>query len=386
MAALVDNEGKSLTTIGVVGLNLRSLERTGQLRRFTDYYLRHYASRFDTVYVFSPAPAQTTSSFDGQCIVIEPRLKLPSLLYQWLLPFVHPQLRWCDLLRVMHMIGSPPAIIAKLLWGIPFVATYGYDYASFVWMSRRAKALLALKYLYVKVIVALGVRLASRIIATAPESRQQLAQVRDSREIAYLPNGVDTSAFACSAGHRVKDTQVRCVFVGRLEPQKNLFALIDALSLVGDVSLSLTLVGDGSLLAELTDYARAKQVEASFLGVQPHEELPSILCQHDVFVLPSLEEGHPKALIEAMSCGLACVGTNVRGIAALLVHERTGLLCDVSPESLADALKRISTDSALRYHLGRAARVFAEQHFDLDSLLAQETAMLANGVVRAAEG
>jgi glycosyltransferase involved in cell wall biosynthesis len=365
-----------MKTLGIIGNNLRNLERTGQLGRFTEYYWKYYAKEFDRIYVFSERCESRVPSYGGKCIVVEPRSKVPDIVYQLFLPFVHKEFRQCDLIRVMHMTGSLPAVIGRILWRIPFVATYGYDYGSFVWMGRRSKALLFLKYLYIKSVVALGMRLADEVIATAPEAFQDISRRGGKEKISYIPNGVDTSEFTGADGKREASKVMRCVFVGRFERQKNLFLLIDTLALLKDVSVSAALIGDGSLREALHEYATKKGVDVAFEGVRIHNELPALLRRYQVFVLPSVEEGHPKALLEAMSCGLACVGSNVRGINTLVRDGKTGLLCELTPEAFAAALRRLYGETELRQRLGREARTFIQENFDLKSLLEKEASHL----------
>jgi glycosyltransferase involved in cell wall biosynthesis len=364
-----------MKTLGVIGNNLRKLERTGQLGRFTEYYWKYYAERFDRIYVFSEQCESPVPSYGGKCMVVEPRWNVPGIVYQLFLPFVQKEFRQCDLIRVMHMTGSLPAVIGRILWHIPFVATYGYDYGSFVWMGRRSKALLFLKYLYIKSVVALGMKFADEVIATAPEAFHDISRTGE-KKISYIPNGVDTSEFTSADGEREASTAMRCVFVGRFERQKNLFLLIDTLALLKDVNVSVALVGDGSLREAIHEYATKKGVDAAFEGIRTHNELPALLRRYQVFVLPSLEEGHPKALLEAMSCGLACVGSNVRGINTLIRDGETGLLCDLTPEAFAAALCRLHGETQLRERLGREARTFIQENFDLKSLLEKEASHL----------
>jgi glycosyltransferase involved in cell wall biosynthesis len=369
-----------LKVLGIVGNNLRGLEQTGQLSRFTEYYWRYYAEQFDKMFVFSERCQASTPDYAGKCIVVEPYWHISSLVYQFMSPFVHREFRACNLLRVMHMTGTIPAVIARLLWGIPFVATYGYDYARYVWMGQKAKVLLWLKYLYVRSVVSLGIRFALRIIVTAPEALEELGSKGLSAKIVYAPNGVDTSLFR-SVDHVGSDARVlRCVFLGRFEPQKNLFQLIDGLALLHDIPLRMTLIGDGSLREKIRSYADKQGVELHMEGVRPHSELPELLSQHQVFVLPSLEEGHPKALLEAMSCGLACVGSKVRGISTLIRDNETGILCDLDPVAFAEALRKLHCDISLRKRLGEQARKYVQENFDLSVLLRKEAVFLSECV------
>jgi glycosyltransferase involved in cell wall biosynthesis len=111
-------------------------------------------------------------------------------------------------------------------------------------------------------------------------------------------------------------------------------------------------------------------------GVLLHESLPAILQTAGAFVLPSLIEGHPKALLEAMSCGLPCVGLDVPGTRDVIAHERTGLLCPPTADGLAVELRRVLEDSDLALHLGQAARACVVAHYSARMLMQQETVLL----------
>ena len=85
----------------------------------------------------------------------------------------------------------------------------------------------------------------------------------------------------------------------------------------------------------------------------------------DIFVLPSLVEGVPIALLEAMAIGLPCISTNVYGIPEAIVNEETGLLVEPSdPQSLAEAIIRLKTDTNLKNRLAEAGRKLAITKFD----------------------
>ena len=121
----------------------------------------------------------------------------------------------------------------------------------------------------------------------------------------------------------------------------------------GQESPRLVLVGDGVLRGDLEERARAAGVEAEFLGVVPHGQLPRHFRSADCFVLPSLSEGNPKALIEAMASGLPCAASARGGIPSMLEDGVTGLLFDPERvEDIAGAVSRLLADRPL----GRRAR------------------------------
>jgi SAM-dependent methyltransferase len=163
------------------------------------------------------------------------------------------------------------------------------------------------------------------------------------------------------------------LYVGRLGQEKNVARLIEALALLREPSLKLRLVGDGRLRGDLERRAREAGVTAEFLGVVPHGRLPQQFRAADCFVLPSLTEGNPKALIEAMACGLPCAASARGGIPSIVEDGVTGLLFD--PEDVADiagAVERLLVDRALARELGERARAKALRLYDVHALLKAE--------------
>ncbi|NJO04104.1 MAG: glycosyltransferase family 4 protein [Chloroflexaceae bacterium] len=112
------------------------------------------------------------------------------------------------------------------------------------------------------------------------------------------------------------------------------------------------------------------------LGSVPNHDLPRYLQRARVFVLPSHYEGHPKALLEAMACGLPVIGSDVPGIRELLHHGETGYLCPPSPDGIRTAVELLLGDAALRHRLGQQARQYVLDHFALNRIVELELAML----------
>jgi N,N'-diacetylbacillosaminyl-diphospho-undecaprenol alpha-1,3-N-acetylgalactosaminyltransferase len=83
----------------------------------------------------------------------------------------------------------------------------------------------------------------------------------------------------------------------------------------------------------------------------------------------------PKTLLEAMSCGLAVVGTDVQGINEVVTHGTDGLLCATDPASLRTTIERVMSDVALRAELGTNARRTIETEYSLDTIAGREAAL-----------
>jgi glycosyltransferase involved in cell wall biosynthesis len=215
---------------------------------------------------------------------------------------------------------------------------------------------------------------AARVFLPTPEDAQyaQRWYALPAGKVVVVPNFVDTDLFrpredlACEPG-------LVC-FVGRLAPQKNLPALIEAMA--GLKGTRLRLIGDGPQREELFKLAQVKDVPIEILGTVPQEDMPALLAECEAFVLPSLYEGLPKSLLEAMAAGVPVVATQVQGSASVIRHRETGWLCeDTTPEALRQGVHTLLRESRLRAKIGRAARRYMIENFSLEGVLAREVAV-----------
>jgi glycosyltransferase involved in cell wall biosynthesis len=148
-----------------------------------------------------------------------------------------------------------------------------------------------------------------------------------------------------------------------LIPAKGLPHLFEAMAEVRAVhpTIRFLLYGDGPPRPRAEVRASAERwgldPDQVFAGIYERAELPSIMAAADIFVLSSLTEGFPLAVVEAMACGRAIVATAVGGIPDLLQDGVTGILCPAADAaSLARALCRLIEHAEERTRLGRAAR------------------------------
>jgi glycosyltransferase involved in cell wall biosynthesis len=171
------------------------------------------------------------------------------------------------------------------------------------------------------------------------------------QKISIFPNLIDTELFNLKEKNDIYNNRI--VFVGRLNIQKNLFSLIEASKKAG---VGLDLVGFGELKTELQNFSKHINADVRHLGTCSNSQLPFLLASYPIFILPSFYEGNPKALLEAMSCGKAVIGTDVAGIREIIKDGENGILCDIHSDSIASAICRLVNDSHLRKRLGDNAR------------------------------
>ena len=164
------------------------------------------------------------------------------------------------------------------------------------------------------------------------------------------------------------------LYVGRLEPQKNLTVLLTALTRVKK-RLKIVFVGQGSQRQKLLDLASKLNLNLVIKSPVIHSQLPKIYQSADLFVLPSLIEGSPKVLLEAMATGLPIVAANVSGIKEILTR-RTGILVPPTITGLTQGLTQVLTQPNLARRLSQAARRQVTKHYNQDTIIASEIKFL----------
>lgn len=299
------------------------------------------------------------------------RWGFPNRFYCWLLMNFYP-LFWkkATIVKSNQIQGADIALKAARRAGKKFIARCGYLYSYVIEQKYGENSHQAFNAHFLEQNIFSE---ADQIVVTTFFIRQIIIERYKikSEKIIVIPNYVLTDLFY--PDQKRGDSRNRICFVGRLDKEKNLFALLKA---VKGLNLELVIVGSGPLRKELEEKAHKNGISVQFWGNIPHRQLPQILNSSDLFILPSLYEGHPKALLEAMACGLPVIGTDVPGIRELITHRETGYLSGTSPEEIREAIKEVLADRPLRERMGRNAREFIVENFSLERILRMELELL----------
>lgn len=224
--------------------------------------------------------------------------------------------------------------------------------------------------------------LAACLVAVSPQACQTAVEqegVRPER-IRIIPNGIDFDQrplLAPEERARIRESldvpEGGCLAlsVGRLVPQKGHATLLEALPQVLErfPQTVLAVAGDGPLRPELTRQAQALGIAPAVRWLGNREDVPTLLAAADLFVLPSLSEGLPVALLEAMAAGLPVAASRLPGIESAVETGHTGLLVPPGdPPALAAALISLLGDPERRKELGSAAQTLVRERFTLDKM------------------
>lgn len=295
---------------------------------------------------------------------------LPSQMYEESMLEIHRErLRSAHVMKTNQTYGADAALRAANEFSTAFVARCGYMWSHNAAREHGENSQQAVEARSTEERV---FRAADCVVVTTEMMRSDVARriPEAARKTVVIPNYVDTATFSPRPSPAQTNT---IVFVGRIAPEKNLAALLEAIE---PLPVRLVLIGEGKLRPELqAQYARLGD-KVVWEGNIPNSVLPQYLTSAVAFVLPSFYEGHPKALAEAMACGVPVVGADSTGIREMIRHRETGLLSSTDPGSIRGALEELLADEPLRRRLGGNARAYIQEHYSLDRIIEREISVL----------
>lgn len=221
-----------------------------------------------------------------------------------------------------------------------------------------------------------------RVVGVGEAVRQALIHNEGipPQKVAVVYNGIDLSAYSNGSDRDtvrreigVGDRDLVILQVARLDPLKDHATAVHTLEYLvrRRPDARLVLVGEGPLLSKVQQLVAECNLSANvhFLGLR--KDVGRLLSAADLFLLTSVTEGIPLAVIEAMAAGLPVVATRVGGTGEVVADGQTGLLAPAGdPEGLARSILRIAEDPALASQMGRRGRERAWAVFSEDQMLA----------------
>jgi starch synthase (maltosyl-transferring) len=191
-------------------------------------------------------------------------------------------------------------------------------------------------------------------------------------QVSVIANGVDAKYYADATPADLGTFGIppgapTLLFVGRLHRQKGVFDLLSAmehLEAVEERNVHLLMVGDGPLRVEAEEFTDCSLIQSRVHWLGKRDDVASLMKASTALVLPSLWEGMPNVVLEAMAAGLPVLATGVDGTRELVTHNVTGRLClPGNPDSLAMALRDLLTSPASTSEMAARAQRTVTKHF-----------------------
>ena len=299
---------------------------------------------------------------------------LDNRIGHWLYSFVMPVIHWdsfrdLDVVRSNQTLGAWAGIVFHVIFGKPFFLRTGYSLTKF----KEATINSPTKRKVYSLLESLCVRASFAVTVSSRDDKEHiLKNYPTSKMVVINKNYIDATIFA---NRRPIHTRERGIlYVGRLSCQKNLFTLLEAHKRMEGM-LPLHIVGNGELATELKAGA-GKNV--FFHGLLNNQCLPDMLNTFRFFILPSLFEGMPKTLLEAMSCGCVCLATDVVGNKEVIRDRENGILINgTTLASLQEGLDLLgSLDDSILTAISESASMHVEKEHSITSFCNTELSLV----------
>jgi glycosyltransferase involved in cell wall biosynthesis len=260
------------------------------------------------------------------------------------------------------------ASLLSVFTGVPIIATiHGKNYYWERWWRRLAYRFVSRQ---------------STMVAVSEDIKKFLVQkagIKNDR-IIVVHNGIDLDLYRPESGKGewarkelcIRNAQPVVGAIGNLYPVKGHTYLLKALAIVKIMfpTIKLLIAGRGRMMGKLLNESQALGVQDHVIFLGFREDTASLLQAIDLFVLPSISEGLPLSVLEAMASGKPVIATNVGGLPEVVVDGQTGFLVSPEdPESLAKRMMLLLGHSSLADQFGKVGRARAEKKFSLVSMV-----------------
>lgn len=210
-------------------------------------------------------------------------------------------------------------------------------------------------------------RRVSHVICETPDIQSYLAPMVGAGKVSGMPkpfllSWVEGSLVNPKTVEGQPEGALKLIYIGMAKgrPHKGLRQLIDAMTILKDRPVVLTVIGS----AEEADIAAAPE-SVTFLG--PRRDAVDFIPTHDVLMLTSTRDASPRVVREAQACGVPCIVTDIPGARDLIAPGETGLLiAPDSPEAIAEAVKRLLDNPAEREAMASRTRKYIEDNFSFE--------------------
>jgi len=238
-----------------------------------------------------------------------------------------------------------------------------------------------------RLVNSLSMHLSGRVVTVSELVRETLiaASKIDPKRLVTIHNGVNLEDYQIDGDITAKkkglglETSASVIgAIGRLDRVKGAEYLLRAAAKVifKTPDAAFLIVGDGSQREALEQLARSLGISHRVVFTGQRDDVPELLAVMDVLVLPSLYEGLPNAVLEAMAAGKPVIATPVGGTPEVVEDGITGLLVPPrDPEALAEAILALLQDRERAEAMGRAGRARVEKYFSVERMIAETEAL-----------
>lgn len=265
-----------------------------------------------------------------------------------------------DLVHIQGVTMTIPGFLSKIFLKKPYIV---WGRGSDIYKSSK----------FMKLISKTLLKNADAMIALTKTMKDAMLKIYQGA-IYVIPNGIDLEKFkdiSVEINHNDKNKTI--IFVGTLRPVKGIFYLIEAMRIIKNeyCEAQLLIVGDGVDRDKLRAIVKELNLgdSVSFVGQISNQEIPKYMAKSDIFVLPSLSEGFPNVILEAMAAGLPIIASTVGGIPDFIQNGVHGFLVEpMNSEELAEKISILLNNKDIREKMSINNKIEV-QKYSIDSVI-----------------
>lgn len=218
------------------------------------------------------------------------------------------------------------------------------------------------------------VYLADKTICVSQSNLDEGKRKFKMSEAVVIVNGINQVKFDPGKTYKdirkefgIEEDVVLVGYIARITAQKAPLTFLKAIAAIPEMyKVKFLIVGDGELKSQMLNLSAELNLNSRIIFEDFRSDIPDILAAMDIFCLPSLWEGLPIALLEAMSMRKAIIASEIDGINDLITHLKNGILVPVlKPDQLADAIRLLVNDVELRNRLGAEAGITINEKYNV---------------------
>lgn len=300
-------------------------------------------------------------------------------IYSFLFPLVYYRvLKNISIFKSNQLLGAWGLVISKLLLKKPFLLRTGYTLSLFL----RKNGCKNFKLRIFELLEKLTFYFSDHATCASLQDQKYLLEkypFLNNANLTVQKNYIDVNKYKCATQFLKREDRI--VFIGRFNFQKNILAMLRAYK-SSQVDLDLHIIGCGELEEKIIDEINTLNLNdrVHLRGKLSNDRVARELKLSKYFILPSLFEGMPKSLLEAMASGCVCIATNVQGNNEVILHEENGFLAlDSSKEAIENALKKYLSNYDPKFEdISSNAASYIEKFHSLESYVESEIEVLRN--------